>query len=81
MDRDEDGRIDDPYDDAKLIAKCVRDSDGNQIFCESDLPRIVTMGTDVVTDLVDKCLAINGMNAAGREAIAKNSITTPGSDS
>jgi hypothetical protein len=81
MDRDENGRIDDPYDDAKVIVKCVRDEEGNQIFDDTQLPRIVTMGNDVVTSLVNECLTINGLTQAGREDIAKNSETLGGSSS
>jgi len=72
MDRDDDGRIDDPYDDAKVICKCVRDDDGNQIFTDRQILQIPTMGNDVVLALVKVCLAINGLSAAGAEAIEKN---------
>jgi hypothetical protein len=80
MTRSDDGNIDDPYDDAKVIARCVRDDEGKQIFSEKHLPRIAAMGNDVVLALVNECLAINGMGKAGREAIEKNSKAL-GSDS
>ena len=81
MTRDEDGKIDDQYDDAKMIMRCVRDDEGKQIFTKDHLTRIPTMGNDIVLALVNACLEINGMTAASREEIAKNSDATPGSDS
>ena len=81
MDRDDDGKIIDAYDDAKVILKCVRDKNGKQVFEQRHLPRIAGMGNDVVMGLVGACLKINGMGAAGREEIVKNSEPTLGSDS
>lgn len=80
MQRDDDGKITDPYDDAKVIARCVRGDDGKQIFKEADIPRIAAMGNDIVLGLVGACLGINGMGTVGRKAIEKNSETL-GSDS
>ena len=81
MNRDEEGKIDDPYDDAKVIMRCVRDENGRQIFQKEHLTKIPTMGNDVVLKLVNACLEINGMTASSREDMAKNSGTTSGSDS
>ena len=81
MARGDDDRLDDPYDDAKVIARCVFDDNGKKMFAESDIPRIQAMGNDIFLGLVGACLEINGMGAAGREAIAKNSGTTQESDS
>ena len=81
MSKDDEGKMDDPYDDAKVIARCVRDNEGKQIFKESDLPRIQAFGNDVFLGLTEACLVINGMSVAGREAIAKNLGPTQGSDS
>ena len=80
MHRDDDGKIDDPYDDAKVIARCVRDNEGKSIFKETDLPRIAAMGNDIVVNLVADCLTINGMGVGGREAIVKN-LEALGNDS
>lgn len=72
MTRDENDTIKDPYDDAKVIARCVCGDDGKRIFAEKDLPRIAAMGNDIVVGLVAACLTINGMGVGGREAIEKN---------
>lgn len=80
MTRDDDGNMADPYDDAKLIARCVFGDDGKRIFRPGDIMRIAAMGNDIVLGLVGACLEINGMGQAGREAIEKNSIA-PGNDS
>lgn len=81
IDRGDDGDIDDPYDDAKVIVKCVCDNDGKQIFKTTDLPRIAAMGNDIVVAMVKECLAINGIGADAREAIAKNFEIPPENDS
>lgn len=79
MSRDDKGKLADEYCDAKIIARCVRGSDGKPKFQESDIPRIHTMGNDIFLALVDACLTINGIGVVGSQAIAKN-LLTPGND-
>jgi hypothetical protein len=80
MQRDDNGDMADPYDDAKVIQRCVRDNDGKTIFEMKDLPRLATIGNDIMLGLVAECLAINGIGTGGRAEIEKN-LKALGSDS
>ena len=81
LERDDKGDISDPYDDAKLIQRCVYDKDDKRKFSEADIPRIQAMGNDIFLGLSLACMTINGIGEAGREAIAKNLGTITQNDS
>jgi len=63
---------DDDYADAKLIQRCVHNSKGEKVFKIYQIPKIVTMGQDIVSGLIRLCLKINGMGDIGTAAIVKN---------
>jgi hypothetical protein len=81
MTRSDEGRIEDPYDDAKVIQSCVCDSTGQPKFAPDQLPKIAAMAHNVIIPLVNACLDYNAMTSRGIEELRKNSETILGSSS
>jgi len=71
----------DLYVDAKLIQYCIYDKNGQKLFKENHIPKIVTLREEIMAGLRRFCLEINGMGDIGTAAIVKNSKTTVTSDS
>jgi hypothetical protein len=70
------GGNDDLYIDARLIVICCGKENGDKIFNETHITRIVEWGQDIVGGLCRLCMKVNGMSLEGEEAIVKNSETT-----
>ena len=75
------GGDEDLYIDARLIVICCGKENGDKIFNESHVTRIVEWGQDIVSGLCRLCMKVNGMSLEGEQEIAKNSETTRTSDS
>lgn len=65
---------------AKLVQISFRDSDGNPVFEDLDLPVIGGMPDAEINPIFKRCLAINGYGGEGIEAILKNLLAIVGVD-
>ncbi len=70
--RDKEGRVCDPYADAKLLVAAVVDTDGKPIFTEKHLTQIVELGELIVGPMINRVLRLSGMSNEADEDILKN---------
>ena len=73
---DDNGRISDPYADAKLVIQCARDEQGNRLFTERHVTQIVELPEFIVGKLVALCMRLCGIGAEADAEIAKNYAAT-----
>jgi len=73
---DDNGRISDPYADARLVIQCVRDEQGNRLFTERHVTQIVELPEFIVGKLVALCMKLCGIGAEADAEIAKNYAAT-----
>jgi hypothetical protein len=66
----------DPYGDAKMLIRSVRDAAGKAIFKAGDETLVVELGEIIVQDLLSLCLQVNGLSAEADEGIRKNFART-----
>ena len=67
-----DGRITDPYADAKMIVRCVRNDKGERIFTDKHVTQIVELPELVVKGLIGKCMKLCGIGPEADAEILKN---------
>jgi len=65
-------RITDPFSDAKLVVRSVRNSKGALLFGDTDLPRILEWPPVLLAPIVDKCIRVSAIGGRADEAILKN---------
>jgi hypothetical protein len=71
----------DPYGDARMIVRSVRDDAGKPVFTEADLTRIVELPEVIVQNLVRLCMKVNGIGRVETQEIRKNFEKALGADS
>lgn len=82
-DRDPDNkdRIKDPYQNAKLIQRTVRNTAGQMLFAPNDVTRIVQIPNAIKQVLIEAAHRLCGLNDEVDEGVLKNCVRTPGSGS
>jgi hypothetical protein len=58
-----------------------RDAAGKAVFQDKHIPLLADMNEADIRPMIDACAEVNGFGPAAREAIRKNSVTTPAADS
>lgn len=74
--QDDQGRISDDYADAKLIVRCVHDTQGRRLFEETHVTQIVELPEKLVGRLVGTCMKLCGLGKEAEAEISKNSVPT-----
>ncbi len=74
--QDAQGRVNDDYGDAKLIVRCVHDSQGQRIFEDRHVTQIVQLPELFVCALVAQCTKLCGIGGDAEATILKNYGTT-----
>lgn len=79
--RDDEGRITDPYADAKMLVMMVRDDAGKRLFDANGVFKLAACFERHMQPIKAAMMRLNGTDLATQEAIAKNSGKTATSGS
>lgn len=76
--RDEEGRekLDDPFSDAKLLVRCLRNARGERLFTDAHLPQLIELPNFVKAPLVTLAMKLSAIGGRADEEILKNYAAT-----
>ncbi len=69
-------RIQDPWADAKLVVRSIRNSAGVLLFTDADLTKVIEWPPVLLSPIVDKCLKVSAIGGAVDGEILKNFVAT-----
>ena len=64
-----------------LLIEAIQDEQGNHLFTEEDIPRLVAKNSVVFMRLSDKAMTLNGLQSGDVEELVKNSEGAPSATS
>jgi len=77
IERDENGKVNDDYANAKYVQRCVFNSKGEHVFTLNQVLKLAETRNHIMQPLLRKCFEVNGMGGQAADMIAKNSGPTP----